>query len=530
MGRRARLTGTSYPAGSNPAPYSRWRSVLTVAGGFLILALSSPRAAPPVPVAPSAGIVATGAQPLWVRDGRLTDKAQAALHLMAQAERHGLNPDHYVTPGLNRAIQRMEEGSSASAAILAEQEISGAFLRYALDLRRSAEPIYVADPQAIPFLNAEALLQKVGRNGPVEAVRLGADYENLAEHLSAWRTTWLGLPHIMVPPGPEVHPGRASSRIRQLRKRLGLPPGSSPDALDPVLTSRLRDFQRWHGLRASGVLDSPTTVALNRNPRDYERLILSNMDRLRILPPSAPSRSIRVNVATGQLTGLEDGKAVISMKVVVGRKETPTPMLVGVMRYLVLNPYWNLPQDIVRDRIAPRVISGGDAALREEGLEALPDWSPAAKPLMVRQVNWEAVAAGRQRLRVRQKPGPENMMGDVKFMLPNDLGIYLHDTPARKLFLADQRTFSAGCVRLEDAQALGRWLMGLPLEDLVDGSAEQKINLSAPLPVFLIYQTVEPRPGGGLLFGPDPYGWDERPGALHSRSRGSLIDGKVRKT
>jgi murein L,D-transpeptidase YcbB/YkuD len=174
----------------------------------------------------------------------------------------------------------------------------------------------------------------------------------------------------------------------------------------------------------------------------------------------------------------------------------------------VRNPYWNVPPDLIRDKIAPRVLAEGPAYLARERLELVSDWTPEAHVVAPEEVNWAEVAAGVEPLRVRQLPGRDNMMGNVKFMLPNRLGIYLHDTPNKAPFARSDRRLSSGCVRLEDAEALSRWLRGAKGEPPIEG-AESRVDLPQPVPVYITYLTVVPAPGGGIALQRDVYGRDE---------------------
>jgi murein L,D-transpeptidase YcbB/YkuD len=196
------------------------------------------------------------------------------------------------------------------------------------------------------------------------------------------------------------------------------------------------------------------------------------------------------------------------MRVIVGKRAMPTPEMAGLIRYAALNPYWNLPPDLIRKR-ARNAVARGVRVIAEERLQVLSDWSEQARPLDPRRVDWRAVAAGRRLVNMRQLPGPQNMMGRVKFMLPNDLGVYLHDTPHRDLFARADRRESSGCVRLEDAQRLGRWLFDGVMPQ-ADGTPEQQVDLPRPVPVFITYLTVLPT-RDGVVFQRDSYRRD--PGA-----------------
>lgn len=227
-----------------------------------------------------------------------------------------------------------------------------------------------------------------------------------------------------------------------------------------------------------------------------------NLERARILP-SPYTFHIVVDAASGRLWYYEKGKAAGTMKVVVGKEASPTPMLAGRLQYAILNPYWNIPVDLAQHNIAPKILSG--RTLDSMNIEALSDWSMNPVRLNQNQIDWNAVASGKRELRLRQLPGKFNSMGKVKFMFPNDDGIYLHDTPERDLFKQDDRHFSNGCIRLEDADGLGRWLMSRPLK--IPKQPEQAVSLPAPVPVFLTYLTATER-GGTISFLDDVYGRD----------------------
>jgi murein L,D-transpeptidase YcbB/YkuD len=253
-------------------------------------------------------------------------------------------------------------------------------------------------------------------------------------------------------------------------------------------------------------------TALNQGPQHYEQLLSLNLDRARALP-SAYQRHILVDVAAARLWLYDGGKAVDSMKVIVGKAAEPTPMLAGMVRYAVVNPYWNMPPDLVRKRIAPKMLEGD--SLNEMGFEALSDWTENARVLDQSEIDWQAVLDGRTEARVRQLPGGTNAMGRMKFMFPNEFGVYLHDTPEKALFKEQVRQFSSGCVRLEDAPRLGRWLFGHPLQS-TSSAPEQIVPLPQAVPVFITYLTAGPS-GGGIAFRDDPYGRDLQAERLASR-------------
>jgi murein L,D-transpeptidase YcbB/YkuD len=252
-----------------------------------------------------------------------------------------------------------------------------------------------------------------------------------------------------------------------------------------------------------------TIAALNRGAVHYERKLLMNMERARRLPASGTvKRYILVDAGSARLWMYENGRAIDSMKVIVGSPFSATPMMGALMRFASVNPYWNVPVDLVASLIAPRVVSGGTSYLVERRYEVLDSWEGDAKVIDPASVDWSAVAAGRAEARVRQLPGGANSMGAIKFMMPNEYGIYLHDTPNKALFGSDDRWVSNGCVRLEDAERLARWIFGgLPRPTHPD--REDHLPLYEPMPVYITYLTASPD-GGATLFRPDPYERDAK--------------------
>lgn len=237
------------------------------------------------------------------------------------------------------------------------------------------------------------------------------------------------------------------------------------------------------------------------------RSFLANLARIRSLPAVPPGgRYVLVDAAAARLWMYEDDRPVDSMRVVVGRPDHQTPMMAGYIRHAILNPYWNLPADFTRDKLAPRVLKGGSAYLRRGGYQVMSDWTEHATKVDPRTIDWTAIAAGATDLRVRQLPGAANSMGRVKFEFPNALGIYLHDTPEQELMGKETRLYSSGCVRLEDAQRLGRWLFQGAMPAAV--GPETRVDLPKVVPVYVTYLTLQAEDDGQVVVLGDPYGRD----------------------
>jgi murein L,D-transpeptidase YcbB/YkuD len=243
------------------------------------------------------------------------------------------------------------------------------------------------------------------------------------------------------------------------------------------------------------------------DPRQAQILWL-NMDRARVLPAAIqPGRYVMVDAAAARLYMVENGVVKDSMKVVVGRTDNPTPMLAGMIRYAILNPYWNAPPDLAATRLAPHVVSEGVGYLARARYEVLSDWGDHPKRVDPKTIDWKAVVDGKMpNIRMRQLPGPDNSMGKVKFMFPNDMGIYLHDTDDKSLFSAPARQKSGGCVRLQSAPRLTKWLFGKSLV-ATSKTPEQKVSVPVPVPVYVTYLTAAPE-NGEIAFRNDIYNRD----------------------
>jgi murein L,D-transpeptidase YcbB/YkuD len=232
--------------------------------------------------------------------------------------------------------------------------------------------------------------------------------------------------------------------------------------------------------------------------------LLANLARLRSIPNKG--RFMVVDSGNQTLTLFENGRPVDRMKVVAGKTEYPTPMIASIMYYIVYNPYWNAPDHLAR-KIAQNYLSMGASYLNGRGYQVMSDWTANASVVATADVDWKAIASGKVKARIRQKPSDDNSMGDLKFPFPNGEDIFLHDTPHKEYFARASRNLSNGCVRLEDARRLGRWLLG---KDPVapNGDAEIQVPLPQGVPIYLTYVTAQVR-DGKITWLDDPYGLDK---------------------
>jgi len=273
-------------------------------------------------------------------------------------------------------------------------------------------------------------------------------------------------------------------------------------AAAPSLADYIANMRFMHPAYAE--LRKSLELATDEGGQQSQELLRLNLQRLRMLPGSG--RYVLVNAAAQRLQMVDNGRIVDEMKVVVGKPKNPTPVMAAYIRYAALNPYWEVPPDLAAERIAPNVVSEGLGYLKKHGYVVLSDWGETPQRVDPSTIDWQAVADGRIQVRVRQNPGPYNAMGRMKFMFPNREGVYLHDTPDKQLLQEAARLFSGGCVRLEDAPRLGRWMFGTTLNPKGAGP-DERVDLPKPVPVYIAYLTAMPD-GGQIVFYDDIYGRD----------------------
>ncbi|HZU50848.1 MAG TPA: L,D-transpeptidase family protein [Sphingomicrobium sp.] len=280
-------------------------------------------------------------------------------------------------------------------------------------------------------------------------------------------------------------------------------------AAAPSLASYVRTVSEVNPLYAQ--LRDAAWTTMQSNGGELDPRVLASLDRARDIPPQG--RYVMIDTAGARLYMIDDGQIVDSMKVAVGKADpsTQTPMLASTIYYATLNPYWHVSGEMVRSLIAKNVLEQGMKYLKIHGYQILsPDGS--GEILDPTKVNWHAVAAGEELVQVRQLPGPLNSMGRIKFPFPNGSDIYLHDTPNKDLFAQDDRDVSHGCIRLEDAERFGRWLMGKDPQ-VASRDPEQNVLLPTPVPIYVTYLTAQAR-NGQLSFVDDIYGRDTEVAAL----------------
>lgn len=484
-----------------------------------------------------------GAQTLWLDDaGQPRPAAHEAVAWLTQADRDGLQPADY---GAARLAQALAGPVTPDTAAPLNAEITQAVQRYLADLRhgrvdpRQLGARYDSDTATAPDLPT-LLREAVARGQPADALRAAtppwpqytalraalAHYRALAEH-PAWRQP---LPAV---PGSKLQAGQRWAGLPALAERLtalgDLPvttalagtvthasaPGPAPAAsYGAALQEAVKSFQQRHALAADGIIGQATLEALAVPPAARVRQIELALERLRTTPLPSATRFINVNVPEFMLRAYQqDGGAVrqaLAMRVIVGKAlDTRTPLFDEDMRWIEFSPYWNIPPSIARKETVPR-LRASPGYLAVQGMEFVSAGGQVSTAVTPAQL--DAVMAGSAR--IRQRPGPRNALGDIKFMLPNNQNIYLHHTPSPGLFNRTRRDFSHGCVRIEEPVALALWVLH-DQPEWTEARVRQSMGrprpviarLTEPVPVLLLYQTAV-ADGDTVHFVPDLYGQD----------------------
>jgi L,D-transpeptidase YcbB len=378
-------------------------------------------------------------------------------------------------------------------------------------IEQGVDMIYIDDDLIPRAIHDSALLHNISfsdwSGAPLDMfVSMNPIYTDLRRGLVKYRERWGDLPDVQVPDGPTLKPGSTGDRVAALRTRLGLPDGDSYDA---ALAAAVKEFQDVHGQKPDGIAGAGTIKALNRGAAYYEQLIIINMERARRLPaPEDQRKYMIVDAGSARLSMWQNGRVIDSMKVVVGKNETQTPMMAAYIKYASVNPYWNVPPELVRSLVGPRIVAQGISYLTDREYQVLSDFSDNPQVLDPHSVDWRAVVAGQQDVRLRRLPSPANSMGMMKFMLPNYFGIYLHDSPEKDHFTKNELWISNGCVRLEDYKRVAKFLFDGSMPKGDDPKIEKEVDLPQPVPVYMTYLTVQPS-ANGVRFLADPYGRDE---------------------
>ena len=462
--------------------------------------------------------------PIWIGADGIGETGRQLLALASTAEEDALSPAEYLPDGLasfnddasglrsdDTRLARLDLAITASLLRYAEHLYSGRIVPNKLSSYYDITPPVLDLAEALRKLslaNGQAYLAGLAPSHPAYA----AMKSELAK-LRAGGTTAGSEPAIAE--GALIKVGQEDPRLAEVRLRLAKlgygadnKKAKAPELLDKALAKLLKTYQSDQGLKATGQLNDATVKALNGEPPEskIEKLAI-NMERLRWLPRNLGEKHLFVNQAAFELRAMNGGQVEWRTKVVVGKPETQTAVFSDEMETVVLNPYWGVPKSILYYEMLP-YLANDPYYLDRKGFEVV---NAKGKRISSGAVDWWSYGENIP-YDVRQRPGKTNALGNIKFLFPNSHDIYMHDTPAKKLFAKSVRAFSHGCVRVEDPRELARFVLGWDrkrIDAAIGTGSTREYSLERHVPVYLNYFTAWPTETG-MAYYADIYERDAR--------------------
>ncbi|MEO6013089.1 MAG: L,D-transpeptidase family protein [Devosia sp.] len=470
---------------------------------------------------------ARGFEPLWLTPGvgsavAFSPNALKIIEVFKNAALEGFRPNDYMTPDLDPAAA----GSDPAKLAALETSFSQAAVKYAQDAYggriapTAVSKLLTITPKRID--EAQMLLDLAASDTP-DQVLLNLDpsheeFQRLKATLAKFYDGSVTVEQVTIPEGKTLKLGMKDDRVPLLRQRLGvaapeIPEGATDAKVDTTydqpLLDAVKDFQKGLGLTDDGVLGPATVAALNGGGNVSKDDIVANMERWRWEPNQFGDFHVEVNIPEFTVWIMKDGVSVHTTRVVVGTPKNQTPVFSDEIENIVINPYWNVPPSIATNEIKPHLIAN-PYYLDGQNMEML----KGGKVINAAAIDWTNTNINNYS--IRQKPGPSNALGKVKFLFPNEHNVYLHDTPSKSLFSRAFRAYSHGCVRVQNpldfAGALVETnpeLTQASLEGLF-GPKEKWVSLKHKIPVHLMYFTLRVDADGTVRSYGDVYGHNKK--------------------
>jgi L,D-transpeptidase YcbB len=478
----------------------------------------------------------TNFAPLWIKNDEPTSQAAYLIGLLRASRLKGLNPKDYDAEGLTTQSKSLKEASAAAQATF-DTTLTLATMRYVSDLRIGRiNPKHLKfgiDVQSKKYNLPDFIANQIANAGNVQSVldQIEPPYVGYRSIESALKQYFDLVAKGDGPPVPTaaktVAPGDAYAGIAPLAARLrllgDLPQGGSFDSYSGALVEGVKHFQARHGLATDGKLDAATIRELNTPLSARVQEIDDALERWRWMPVEFQQPPVLVNIPEFRLRAYSaNHQLALSMNVVVGKAApTQTPVFTDDIQFIVFRPYWSVPPGILRRSVIPGIMKNSGYIARER--------------FEVTDASGKAVSASTDDLvaglrsgkyYIRQKPGPANALGLIKFMFPNSHSVYLHSTPSTELFARSRRDFSSGCIRIEKPADLAAfllrnqpdgqqpWTVATVQAAMDSGKDNRQVNLKAKVPILILYVTAVAEEDGTVRFFDDIYGHDKRLNAL----------------
>jgi murein L,D-transpeptidase YcbB/YkuD len=479
-------------------------------------------------------------KPFWSGSRRLKREAKDLIAAVWRAQEAGFDAADFEAAHLERLAAQSEKSNAPSdrmrPRILARFDVTAtyALLRLAEQLRAGRVPRRWLDPDwvvdSLTEKRVEGLSRAMGHDpsSALAALEPGhPGYLRLRQALARYRSIAASGGWGVIPPGPPLKRGDAGPRVKRLARRLAWTDdwrSTGPDTVyDASLERAVGSIQARLGIPVSGVVGEATREALNVPVEQRIRQIELNLERWRWLPDSLGARRVEVNIPAYRIELFRDHRVVRAMRVVVGKRKSPTPIFSDRIAYLELNPTWTMPPSVVQKEIAP-LVRRNKNYLQTNHMHIYSLLAATRDTLDPRKVPWELAKTDSFPYLVIQDAGPENPLGRIKLMCPNEYDVYLHDTPTRSRFSVAVRDYSHGCVRVEHAVELADSLLeataqdSLPLDSLIAQGWWKRVRLPKQVPVHFLYWTAWADSAGRMNYREDIYGLDQRlDAALKSR-------------
>jgi len=473
--------------------------------------------------------------PAWCSDKGILPQAESLITEIKRAHDEGLRPDDYHLTNILSLIEKIKNkqalGNTVNPELWADLDLllTDAFMLFASHLlagRVNPETIHTDWTVLSPTADLTNILQSALNTNQIKKALTDfrpnhPGYSGLKTYLAHYRNITKEVHGLLLLGGTHLKKGDKGTSVESLRERLIIlgdlyaDNKDQADIFDETIEEAVLRYQKRHGLKQDGIVGPRTLEMLNTSLQKRIRQIELNMERWRWVPRNIGNRYLIVNIADFKLWVTENRSRVLDMRVVVGRPYRRTPVFSAKMTFMVVNPYWNIPQRLAIKDVLPN-IQKNIHYIEQQKIKVFNDWSKKAEEIDPKTIDWDKIEPRNFTYKLRQEPGPKNVLGRMKFIFPNKFAVYLHDTPKRSLFKEKNRDFSSGCIRVEDPISLAVYLLQDDpswtrerLMETIENGTLQTVGFKRPLTVHLQYWTAWVDETGRLNFRHDIYGRDK---------------------